>query len=95
MRDMNTLFAAAETVSVNILVRGLPYRFMYAEKSVTPDGVRLILNYAQTLGIYLSKCWRTVLMCLRIPRYPGLTKNNFFLTSLIGVEQILEIRLHK
>ena len=44
MRDMNTLFAAAETVSVNILVRRLPYRFMYAEKSVTPDGVRIILK---------------------------------------------------
>ena len=41
---MNTLFAAAETVSVNILVRRLPYRFMYVEKSVTPDGVRLILK---------------------------------------------------
>jgi len=43
MTYMNTLLAAAETVSVNILARGLPYRLMYVEKSVTPEGVRLIL----------------------------------------------------
>jgi len=41
---MNTLFAAAETVSAHILVRGLPYRIMYPQNCVTPNGVRLILK---------------------------------------------------
>jgi hypothetical protein len=44
MADINTLFAAATTVSVNILVRGLPYRIMYDENIVTADSVRLILK---------------------------------------------------
>ena len=43
MADMNTLFKAATPVSVDILMKGLPYRTMYAQKCLTPEGLRLIL----------------------------------------------------
>jgi len=41
---MNTLFKAATPVSVDILMKGLPYRILYAQKCLTPEGVRLILK---------------------------------------------------
>jgi len=43
MPDINTLFEAATPVGVDVLVKGLSYRIMYAQKCVTSDGVRLIL----------------------------------------------------
>jgi len=44
MLDMHTLFVAAAPVGADILVKGLSYRIMYAQKCVTSDGVRLILK---------------------------------------------------
>jgi len=39
MPDMNTLFEAATRVCADILMKGLSYRIMYAQKCVTPNGV--------------------------------------------------------
>jgi len=44
MADMHTLFQAAERVNVDILMKSVPYRIMYAQKCLTSQGVRLILK---------------------------------------------------
>jgi len=43
MADLN-LFNAAERVGVDTLMKGVPYRIMFAQKCQTPQGVRLILK---------------------------------------------------
>jgi hypothetical protein len=44
MPDMNRLFAATITVSINTLVPGLPYLIMYAKKIMTANNVWLMLK---------------------------------------------------
>jgi len=41
---MHTLYQAAQRVTVDVLIKGVPYRIMYAQKCLTPLGVRLILK---------------------------------------------------
>jgi len=55
MPDMNTLFEAATPLSADILVNGLSYQIMYAQKCVTPNGVRLILKLrADPMNIFVK-----------------------------------------
>jgi hypothetical protein len=54
MPDIKTLYAAATTVTADILVRVMPYRIMYAQKCVTPDGVRLLKLRADPRNIFVK-----------------------------------------
>jgi hypothetical protein len=54
MADMYTFYQASERVTPDILIKGVPYRIMFAQKCLTPIGVRLILKLrAHPQNIYV------------------------------------------